>query len=120
MVSGHILLMDCGRLTISAGRLTGVRVPRSGAREHAGAGSDTRPRGCDDGSGGLVSHGARQSGRIGADHFGRNDDGVEVLSRDAVGDGFLAQGGAVLVRGLGDLGGAVVAVFLLQGRDQHQ
>ena len=58
---------------------------------------------------------------LGADHVLGPDDAVEFLAVDEAGlDGLFAQGRAVLVGGLGDFGGVVVADFRRQRRDQHQ
>ena len=45
---------------------------------------------------------------------------VKVFCWDAIGDGFFAQRGAILMCGLGNLSRAVIPVFLFQRRHQHQ
>lgn len=56
-----------------------------------------------------------------ADHVLRSDERVEFGIGDiAAANRFLAQGGAVLMRRLGDLGRRIITNLRRQGGDQHQ
>ena len=70
------------------------------------------------GRGGKFDHRCLRTRLAGADHFFRTDDRIKVFGGNTVGDRFLAQGCAILVRGLGDFFGPVLAVTAFDSEDE--